>query len=205
MKYTQHRLYPGDNYSGYEQLTVDLLATIIKDDWVVFDCGAKTGYYTLLFSEICQNGVVHSFEPTSTFDMLIENVKLNNISNVITNRLALGESTGLIEDNIYRIWGQSPERETYDFITIDDYCIKNNITKLDFIKIDVDSYDFEVLKGSINTLKNLKPIVTVELNYALNIRNSSVEEVVNWMIDNDYVLCHVTNDENHTFKHKTKV
>jgi FkbM family methyltransferase len=135
MKYTQINLYPGDDYRDYEKATVDLFRALIKDDWIVFDCGAKTGFFTLLFSEICENGLVHAFEPTSTYDMLVNNVNHYGITNTILNKLALGEKSGEIEDDIFRIWGQPSERMVYDFITIDDYCEKNNIQKLDFMKI----------------------------------------------------------------------
>jgi FkbM family methyltransferase len=201
MKYTQVNLYPGDNYINYEKATADLFRNLIKSDWTVFDCGAKTGFFTLLFSEICETGIVHAFEPTSTFDMLVNNVNYWGITNTVLNKLALGEKSGQIEDNIYRIWGQPSERMVYEFITIDDYCEKNNIQKLDFMKVDVDSYDFELLKGAVKTLQTLKPIITIELNSGLNLRNTTEQEVIDWLTNMDYSLTHVTNDQNHTFIH----
>ena len=201
MKYTQVNLYPSDNYINYEKATADLFRNLIKSDWTVFDCGAKTGFFTLLFSEICETGIVHAFEPTSTFDMLVNNVNYWGITNTVLNKLALGEKSGQIEDNIYRIWGQPSERMVYEFITIDDYCEKNNIQKLDFMKVDVDSYDFELLKGAVKTLQTLKPIITIELNSGLNLRNTTEQEVIDWLTNMDYSLTHVTNDQNHTFIH----
>lgn len=198
MKYQQIHLYPGDNYEGYEQETVDFFRNTIKSDWTVFDCGAKTGYFTLLFSELCENGKIYAFEPTNTFDMLTANVNHHQINNVILNKKALGEKSGHIEDNIYRIWGQEPEKLVYDFTTIDDYCKENNIQKLDLMKIDVDSYDFELLKGAINTLKTLKPVITIELNHALHLRNTTPQDVINWLQNMDYHQTNITN-ENYTF------
>lgn len=193
MKYNQIQLYPGDNYNGYEQQTVNFFKDTIQPDWTVFDCGAKTGYFTLLFSELCENGQVHAFEPTSTFKMLSDNINHYSLNNVILNNLALGEKSGDIEDNIYRIWGQSPEKQIYSFTTIDEYCDQNNIQKLDLIKIDVDSYDFEVLKGAINTLQTLKPIISIELtDNALELRNTNTKEVFKWLenIHYKYVSTH---------------
>jgi len=203
MRYTQANLYPGDDYRDYEKATADLFRGLIKSDWTVFDCGAKTGFFTLLFSELCETGSVHAFEPTSTFDMLVNNVNHCGITNVVLNKLALGEKSGQIEDDIYRIWGQPSERMVYDFITIDDYCEKNNIQRLDFMKVDVDSYDFELLKGAVKTLQTLKPIITIELNYALNLRNATEQEVIDWLTAMDYSLAYVTNDQNHTFIHNS--
>jgi FkbM family methyltransferase len=201
MKYQQIYLYPEDNYNGYEQETVEYFKNLIQPDWVVFDCGAKTGYFTLLFSELCETGKVHTFEPTFTFEMLANNVNHYDLKNVILNNLALGEASGEIEDNIYRIWGQNPEKQVYNFITIDDYCKKNNITKLDLIKIDVDSYDFELLKGASNILKTLKPIITVELNHALHLRGATPQEVIDWLKNIGYEQINLTSIENYTFKY----
>jgi FkbM family methyltransferase len=204
MRYTQANLYHGDDYRDYEKATSDLFRGLIKSDWTVFDCGAKTGFFTLLFSELCETGSVHAFEPTSTFDMLVNNVNHCGITNVVLNKLALGEKSGQIEDDIYRIWGQPSERMVYDFITIDDYCEKNSIQRLDFMKVDVDSYDFELLKGAVKTLQTLKPIITIELNYALNLRNATEQEVIDWLTAMDYSLSFVTNDQNHTFIHNNR-
>lgn len=199
MKYQQINLYPGDDYRNYERGTTEFFRNTIKNDWIVFDCGAKTGYFTLLFSELCEMGTIHAFEPTSTFDMLTNNVNHNQLNNVVLNKLALGEKSGQLEDNIYRIWGTPSERMVYDFTTIDEYCEKNKIEKLDLLKIDVDSYDFELLKGSIKTLLSLKPMITVELNHALHLRNATKEQVVDWLSGIGYSLLTITDGENHTF------
>lgn len=199
MKYSQQSLYPGDNYDNYERETIHLFSNIVQSNWITFDCGAKTGYFTLLFSELCENGKVHSFEPTSTYTMLKYNVEYYNLTNVILNNKALGETSGNIQESIYRIWGNPPENQIYNFTTIDNYCIENKIDKIDLIKIDVDSYDFETLKGSINTLKKLNPIVTVELNHALNLRNSNPDEVINWLNSIGYKNKYITDNENYTF------
>ena len=71
------------------------------------------------------------------------------------------------------------------------------------MKVDVDSYDFDLLKGAINTIQTLKPIITIELNYALNFRNATEQEVIDWLISMNYSLVYVTNDQNHTFIHNT--
>jgi hypothetical protein len=92
----------------------------------------------------------------------------------------------------------------YNFITIDKYCEQNNVKRLDLMKVDVDSYDFELLKGAVKTLQLLKPIITIELNHALQLRNTNVQEVIDWLTKMDYSLVHITNDENHTFIHNSK-
>ena len=62
-----------------------------------------------------------------------------------------------------------------------------NIKKLDVIKIDVDGFDFKVLKGSENLIKKFKPKIFVELNdVQLRINGNSVEDILNFMKKYDY-------------------
>jgi hypothetical protein len=102
---------------------------------------------------------------------------------VQVEQLALGSKTGAIEDGIYRMWGDEPERQVYPFARLDDYVRNNNITRLDCIKIDVDSFDFEVLLGARETLRDLKPAVVVELNHALSRRNQSNLKALEWLCE----------------------
>lgn len=153
----------------------------VKPDWVIFDVGANVGYYSVLFSRLALEGRIYAFEPTATSDMLRANVRHNQCANVHVEEVALGSKTGNVEDGIYRIWGDSPERKVYPFYRLDDYVRNNNITKLDCIKIDVDSFDFEVLLGARETLKTLKPVIVVELNHALSRRNQSNIKALEWL------------------------
>ena len=46
---------------------------------------------------------------------------------------------------------------------LDTFVKKNNIKKLDFIKIDVEGHEYKVVKSSIHTLKKFRPILLIEL------------------------------------------
>jgi len=200
MKYKLQKICYTCGYNNYEPQTTSFFKKIIQENWIIFDCGAKEGYFTLIFSELTPTGIVHSFEPTITFDILKYNVEFNNISNAILNKMAVGNKSGKFEDNIFRVWGEPAERLEYDFITLDDYCENNNINKLDLIKIDVDSFDYEVLMGANNILKKLKPMVVVELNQALNIRGYNKEQVIEYMKNIGYNNINCLDNENFVFE-----
>jgi FkbM family methyltransferase len=155
----------------------------VQPDWVIFDVGANVGYYAVLFSRLAHRGSVCAFEPTATADMLRRNLAHNGCANVQVEEIALGSKTGNVEDGIYRMWGDEPERKVYPFYRLDDYVRNNNITKLDCIKIDVDSFDFEVLLGARETIRTLKPTIVVELNHALSRRNQSNIKALEWLRD----------------------
>lgn len=163
----------------------------VRPDWVMFDVGANIGYYSILFSRLAPAGQIYAFEPTTTFSMLEENLAHNACRNVNPMRVAVGMVSGAVEDSVFRIWGNDPERQVYDFSTVDDLVQRLKLTRLDCMKIDVDSFDFEVLMGAELTLKRFNPWVVVELCHALSIRNHSVQEALEWLTTKGYRKSHV--------------
>lgn len=180
-----------DYYPECELQTKRWFVENVRSDWVMFDVGANIGYYSILFSRLAPAGQIFAFEPTETFFMLKENLAHHGCSNVTAMQTALGVVSGAIEDGIFRVWGNEPERRTYDFSTIDDLTRSLELTRLDGIKIDVDSFDFEVLMGAEQTLKRFNPWVVVELCHALSRRGHSVQEALEWLISKGYRKSHV--------------
>lgn len=173
-------------YPECEMQTKGWCVENFKDEWTIIDCGANIGYFSILFSKLSPNGKVYAFEPTSTYDKLLANIAHHNCRNIEPIKMAVGEKSGEISDEIYRIWGNEPERQKYPFTTLDDFVQEKELSKIDLIKIDVDSFDFEVLKGAKHILAKFNPIVIVELNHALSKRNQTNTEALKWLIDIGY-------------------
>jgi FkbM family methyltransferase len=193
-----------DQFLGYyencEPETKRWFVEHVQPDWVILDCGANIGYYSILFSRLCPNGRVYAFEPTETADMLIDNLKhCGALHNVDVLRFALGAQRGDFEDAIFRIWGAAPERRVYPFTTIDVFVAERRLV-VNAIKIDVDSFDLEVLKGAGQTLVDQDPYVMVELNHALSVRQQSVPEALHYMAGLGYRECESYDHENFLFK-----
>ena len=187
-------------YPNCELVTKKWFVDHIEPDWYILDCGANIGYFSILFSQCAHDGHVFSIEPTKTFRKLEKNLKYNNASNVSLYRLALGNKNGTHTDGIFRLWGSEPEIREYEFSTIDHFMEKNRITKCDCIKIDVDSFDFEVLQGAETTLEKYDPYVVVELNYALSRRSQSNARALEWMAERGYPKTLCLEYENFIFK-----
>jgi FkbM family methyltransferase len=186
--YYLHQL---DYYPECELQTKRWFVENVQPDWVMFDVGANIGYYSILFSRLAPAGQIYAFEPTATFSMLEENLAYSGCCNVKPMRIAVGMVSGAVEDNVFRIWGNDPERQIYNFSTVDDLVQRLELTRLDCMKIDVDSFDFEVLMGAERTLKHFNPWVVVELCHALSKRNQSVQEALEWLIAKGYRKSHV--------------
>lgn len=173
-------------YPNCEMQTKAWFVEHARPDWVYLDCGANIGYYAVLFSQLSPRGHVHAIEPTVTADMLATNLSHNRCENVTVHRKAVGRYSGLREDKIFRVWGQPPEVMTYDFTTIDDLVDQLGLTRIDCLKIDVDSFDFEVLQGSEQTLRRFDPWLVVELNHALGQRGQSNMAALDWLVERGY-------------------
>lgn len=189
-----------DYYPDCEPATKQWFVENVQEDWMILDCGANIGYFSILFSKLAKRGHVYAFEPTSTISMLQDNLAYHKVTNVTPIQCALGRTSGSKVDKIFRIWGSEPEQQEYPFISIDNFVIEKNIPKIDCIKIDVDSFDFEVLQGAEQTLLNHDPYVMVELNHALNKRNQSNTQALEWLARLGYTSAIVLDDENFLLK-----
>lgn len=77
--------------------------------------------------------------------------------------------------------------------------MKSNNLTVDLVKIDVDSYDYEVLLGGKQFLTEQNPLVVVELNHALGKRNHNVQEALDYMSSINYKLKFILDNENYIF------
>jgi FkbM family methyltransferase len=183
-----------DYYPNCEMQTKKWCVDNIGRDWHCLDIGANVGIYTSLFCQLCPTGKVWAFEPTETVEMLRENCR--EFTNLKVEPLAVGKKSGKRDDRIFRIWGKPPEIKSYPFTSVDDYVRRQNIGRLDLIKIDVDSFDFDVLQGSEKTLQDFNPWIIVELNHALAQRNQNNAEALEWLAKQGYKEALVLEHEN---------
>jgi FkbM family methyltransferase len=151
----------------------------LEENSVFYDIGANFGYYSLLAKEIIKDGEVHSFEPLPiVFEILKEN--LSKEQGVFLNQLALFNQEGQIDfyDTTEITTGGSTfnpdvlKNRNLDFLsaskkikvqttTLDKYCIEHS--KPDFLKIDVEGAESQVIEGGVATLKQNNPIIAMEV------------------------------------------
>lgn len=138
---------------------------------VVADIGANIGNHSLFFAKICGAGLVYAFEPMRvTFSILERNIALNGLTNVHCTNAALGAREGRVdllhfpEHNIgaARLRAGS-ETGTYPVTTLD----AQRLPRLDFVKIDVEGSQLQVLEGAKETLRRCRPLVWIELRAKL--------------------------------------
>lgn len=159
-----------------------LFLNLIRNGDVVFDIGANRGYYTLLFSHLAgKSGRVHAFEPVpATFSRLARMVAAGNrFDNVDVNEVAMGDRTGAV--NFYVPGdddGQASMKKhnvgswadaaiitpvKCKMIRLDDYVSSRQTSRLDFVKCDVEGAELLVLRGALDSLRELRPILYLEV------------------------------------------
>lgn len=170
----------------------EVLYGLIKKDYIIFDVGANIGETTLNFAKITQNnGYVHSFEPSKLcFGKLEHNLSLNKFNNIKFNNFGLGEVEGqyylqtdrLNNNGGNRIHLESQSQPNIFVNTMDNYVTTEKINKVDFIKIDVEGFEYSVLKGGRNTIEKHLPILFIELdNNNLLLQNSSAKLLIEYL------------------------
>jgi FkbM family methyltransferase len=185
-----------DYYPYCELETKRWFVDHVRADWSMFDIGANVGYYTILFSQLATRGRVYAFEPTATAAMLRANLRHNKVENAEVHEIALAATTGEREDRIYRLWGTDGDVRSWPFYSLDDFIDRHRIERVDCLKIDVDSFDFDVLRGAERTLAERDPVVVVELNHALARRNQGVGEALAWLARRGYRKALVLDNDN---------
>jgi len=188
--------YPDSSYGSliiytrlpeYEEMNY-VLKTLQKDS-VFVDIGAGLGDYSLLAASKINKGKIFAFEPHPiAFKQLLENVRLNRLEKTVsTYNIALSNQTGKVSflaNDVSELSSISLDKNFNTIevatITIDEFCQKNELSKIDLMKIDVEGAEHLVLSGANKFLSQhrIKRIL-IELNpRSETLVNKSVEDTL---------------------------
>lgn len=146
-----------------------LLKNYLKQGDIIFDIGANIGNHSLFFSLVAKAKMVYAFEPVNdTYNILTQNIKLNGLQNTVkTFDIALGSSQSKAKVDHYsiqNIGGTSIKEDAEGDIQIDkldNYC---SMEKVDFVKIDVEGFEINVIKGGLEFFHKYKPLILIEVS-----------------------------------------
>lgn len=168
----------------------------------VIECGGSTGADTRQLCNYFSTGSVYTIEANKNLYENLQKIMLNH-SNLQVFNVALADHNGTtsfyIDENPEGDAGASSVLESNDFYlrdyikkeektivecqTLENFMIKNKIEKLNFLWLDIEGYEYFVLEGSKNILKNIQYIYT-EVNFQNFRKNSKLyEDIKKLLID----------------------
>ncbi len=190
----------------YEDEISKLIKTSLKPGYIALDIGANIGLQSLRMAEcVGINGKVYAFEPLQYLQEKFKaNMQLNNAYNVTLFPFALANTTSeesfkidrnLWNQGTFNLSNQNTGSETQQVIIkiADDITEIKNLERLDLIKIDVEGFEFDVIKGLYKTLHRHKPRIIFEYdsNYWIN-NGKNIIDCYNFLRSLDYEFYQVT-------------
>lgn len=177
--------------NGWEPWSTVAWKTLSEQSQVIFDVGANTGLYSLISAKANTAASVYAFEPVKViFDRLNVNLHLNEL-NVNAHQLALADENGegkiFVADTVSNTFDQASlsvskfksghaHSITIKKQRLSSFIEEHGITKIDLMKIDVETYEPQVLSGMGRYLRVFKPTILIE------ILNESVARAVESLI-----------------------
>jgi len=162
-----------ETYGEWAEAEVQLFSQIIRPTDTVVEVGANIGSHTLAMARLASEGRVHAFEPQPyVFSLLQKNILDNGLKNITLWNVAVGSEVGRVSmpylsANIYSpinfgaisIHTVASRRVGVPLLKIDGI---QGIQKIDFLKIDVEGFEPQVLEGAISVIQKFRPIVFIE-------------------------------------------
>lgn len=181
----------------HDQNMLPLLKEFIKNGDVVLDIGAFIGDHTIYYSKLVgDNGSVIAFEPNrDSFFCLEHNLKA--YKNVELINSAIGKEYGFVRtvDVLGNIGMNFLIPDNLGGIVI--YSLNQmEIDRIDFIKIDVEGFELDVLIGAKETINKFKPIMVIEINDAtLSRQGISRNDIFAWLQENNYIYRNIYKEQ----------
>ena len=185
-------------YGEFSEIELSLMSKFIMKDDVVFDIGSNIGAFTVPFAKkVGELGQVYAFEPQKViYDLLQDNVNKNKLKNVKIFNVGMGKKKEELELNeidyskVGNFGGVSFKYDSSSFtknIKNKKYKVKIKnlneflqIEKCNFMKIDVELMELDILTGGKNFLKKFRPILWIENHQFYP------NEINKFLLENDY-------------------
>jgi FkbM family methyltransferase len=157
-----------------------ILRPYIPDDAVVVDVGAHSGMFSRMFAKMASRGTVYALEPSAyARSVLLPANRWNRIRNVQVVPMGLSDvggvavlhtpikSRGGLGFGLAHLGDDTSEWETVphqiELTTLDEIVKKWNLSRLDFIKMDIEGWEYNALQGGMETLHRFKPPIFMEI------------------------------------------
>ena len=162
------------NFGYYEKTEMEMMLRLVKEKSVFFDIGANVGWYTINIAKLVKGVRVFAFEPIQrTFNILEQNIKLNDIQNAAIFNFGLSNKEACLPFYYYpegsgnasmeNVSGRNNIQQiTTQVRKLDNFVAEEGVCP-DFIKCDVEGAELLVFRGGEQTISEFKPVVFTEM------------------------------------------
>lgn len=172
-------------WAGFENFDYEITSrriwcALAVESKVVLDIGSNSGWFSVMAKAYNSKAIVFAFEPQpNVFRVLEKNNRINKFD-IFCNNIALsdkkgkssfyntGSNTFTTENTNHGSLNKEWRKDNQHSIQVnvdrlDNFIADHDITRVDLIKIDVETLEFEVLKGYGNFYRKHKPIILLEV------------------------------------------
>lgn len=162
------------------KLVLGILKKLSKPKFTFYDIGANSGYFGVMAAFVGKGNInTYSFEPlpnyaelikiSSILNKLSDNIKIFNFALGSENKTGTIQIAGSGSSLVPAFLGDNklPVKEI-SIKKLDDVIVKEALPAPDFIKVDVEGYELDVIKGALNTITKAKPVLFIEIAFSLN-------------------------------------
>ena len=187
-----------DFYYGFVQEYFDsqLFFGLLDSGSVAIDVGANFGYYAVSSAaKVGNDGAVYAFEPDrNAYGLLQKNVDINGFHKIVSlHNICVGIEDGetdfcVCEESSFsgiRYTGRSKltEMVRVPMRSLDSILRELGLSRIDALKIDVEGYEYGVLRGSISTLSNSANLVIMMETSSKNLDDENRQNLVSTFAD----------------------
>ena len=182
----------------WEPATSKLIKDVIHSGDTGIDLGANIGYFTILMANLVgSSGKIFSFEPAPlNFKILQKNVQQNHLENVVLEQSAVGDTDGKIKlylSNTNSGWHKVFPTQFIDY-EVSEKNIDVNICsldkvfankKIDFIKMDVEGYEWNAIRGGKRIFEENHDIKLIFEFFPMALRANGVkpDSILKYLLD----------------------
>ena len=176
-----------------------MVKELIQDGDVVIDIGANLGYFSKTFSRLSPNGKVICIEPLPQYYSILKHF-LSSRKNIEIHNVALGKdagevtmilpkSNGMIRTGLPYISksDEKSEHPTQQVQIVNPNSLLKNLSKIDYIKCDIEGFEWIVFQELKELLEQYQPIVQIEIS------KENRREMIPFFTDLGYVQYGINN------------
>ena len=160
-------------YFGFRDRSFEALLEHLPGNATVLDIGTNLGHTLLTFASRLDRGTVIGFEPDPiNFANCKANVELNSFTNITLLNFGLGKAEGVLPMEVRielnrggnRINANAANTVNVPIRRLDSVVNEVGLAQIDVVKIDVEGFELNVLKGGVECLRKFKPVLFIELD-----------------------------------------